>query len=112
MAGIETRPNAAMIMQPYATVPAYRTKDGSEIRELMHPAVYGNRVQSLAEATVPVGARTLAASPLRPARRQVRVTRDLADAMHADIGIDPHLPLTTDDGTERTVEAYIRAIST
>jgi mannose-6-phosphate isomerase-like protein (cupin superfamily) len=48
-----------MIIQPYAAVPAYRTKDGSEIRELMHPAVHGNRAQSLAEATVPAGSRTL-----------------------------------------------------
>lgn len=48
-----------MIIQSYATVPAYRTKDGSEIRELMHPAVHGNRAQSLAEATVPAGSRTL-----------------------------------------------------
>jgi len=48
-----------MIIQPYATVPAYRTEDGSEIRELMHPAVHGNRAQSLAEATVPAGSRTL-----------------------------------------------------
>ena len=31
------------------------TKDGSEIRELMHPAVHGNRKQSLAEATVAAG---------------------------------------------------------
>jgi len=48
-----------MIIQSYATVPAYRTKDGSEIRELMHPDVHGNRAQSLAEATVPAGHRTL-----------------------------------------------------
>jgi mannose-6-phosphate isomerase-like protein (cupin superfamily) len=48
-----------MIIQPYATVPAYRTKDGSEIRELMHPAVHGNRAQSLAEAAVSAGTRTL-----------------------------------------------------
>ena len=40
------------------TVP-YVTKDGSEIRELMHPAAHGNRAQSLAEATVPPGAETL-----------------------------------------------------
>lgn len=45
--------------QAYATVPAYQTKDGSEIRELMHPTVHGNRAQSLAEATVPVGGKTL-----------------------------------------------------
>lgn len=48
-----------MIIQPYSTVPAYRTKDGSEIRELMHPDVHGNSTQSLAEATVPAGRRTL-----------------------------------------------------
>jgi mannose-6-phosphate isomerase-like protein (cupin superfamily) len=45
--------------QPYSTVTAYVTKDGSEIRELMHPCVHGNRAQSLAEATVPAGARML-----------------------------------------------------
>jgi len=42
----------------YRDVPAYVTKDGSTIRELMHPAVYGNRNQSLAEAIVEPGART------------------------------------------------------
>ncbi|MFH1819609.1 MAG: cupin domain-containing protein [Pseudomonadota bacterium] len=42
----------------YAEVPAYLTRDGSEIRELMHPAVHGNRQQSLAEATVVPGTRT------------------------------------------------------
>lgn len=39
-------------------IPPYITKDGSSIRELMHPAQHGNRHQSLAEATVPVGTRT------------------------------------------------------
>ncbi len=42
----------------YAEIPAYITKDGSQIRELMHPAVHGNRRQSLAEATVAPGTRT------------------------------------------------------
>ncbi len=42
----------------YAETPAYVTKDGSEIRELMHPTVHGNRLQSLAEATVAPGTRT------------------------------------------------------
>ena len=42
----------------YADIAAYTTKDGSLIRELLHPALHGNRNQSLAEATVPVGART------------------------------------------------------
>ncbi len=36
----------------------YRTKDGSDIRELMHPARHGNRQQSLAEAIVPAGRST------------------------------------------------------
>lgn len=47
------------IIQPYAAVIAYLTKDGSEIRELMHPSVHGNTEQSLAEASVPVGKRTV-----------------------------------------------------
>lgn len=36
----------------------YVTKDGSEIRELMHPGIHGNAAQSLAEATVRPGAST------------------------------------------------------
>ena len=43
----------------YSEIPAYVTKDGSTIRELMHPSVHGNRQQSLAEATVPPGTKTL-----------------------------------------------------
>lgn len=42
----------------YRSIQAYVTKDGSEIRELMHPAVNGNRNQSFAEATVQPGAKT------------------------------------------------------
>jgi mannose-6-phosphate isomerase-like protein (cupin superfamily) len=42
----------------YRSIASYQTKDGSEIRELMHPAVHGNRNQSLAEATVQPGAIT------------------------------------------------------
>jgi mannose-6-phosphate isomerase-like protein (cupin superfamily) len=42
----------------YGEIAAYVTKDGSIIRELMHPAVHGNRKQSLAEAIVEPGART------------------------------------------------------
>lgn len=41
-----------------AGIDPYLTKDGSEIRELMHPDRHGNRNQSLAEAVVPAGART------------------------------------------------------
>jgi mannose-6-phosphate isomerase-like protein (cupin superfamily) len=43
----------------YDTIESYTTKDGSEIRELMHPSVHGNRNQSLAEATVPPGMQTV-----------------------------------------------------
>lgn len=43
----------------YAGIKPYRTKDGSVIRELMHPDVHGNLRQSLAEATIPEGGATL-----------------------------------------------------
>jgi mannose-6-phosphate isomerase-like protein (cupin superfamily) len=42
----------------YSEAAPYVTRDGSEIRELMHPSLHGNRLQSLAEATVAPGART------------------------------------------------------
>ena len=42
----------------YDTIQPYITKDGSEIRELMHPSVQGNRNQSFAEATVQPGMKT------------------------------------------------------
>lgn len=42
----------------YREIPSYTTKDGSVIRELMHPAVHGNSNQSLAEATIPSGHKT------------------------------------------------------
>jgi len=47
-----------MTLTRYADIPVYVTKDGSQIRELMHPAQHGNRAQSLAEATVLPGQRT------------------------------------------------------
>lgn len=43
----------------YEQLPVYVTKDGSLIRELMHPGVHENRNQSLAEAVIEPGARTL-----------------------------------------------------
>ncbi len=43
----------------YTEIEAYRTLDGSLIRELMHPSVQGNRAQSLAEATIPANSQTL-----------------------------------------------------
>jgi mannose-6-phosphate isomerase-like protein (cupin superfamily) len=42
----------------YCAIVPYVTKDGSQIRELMHPAMHGNRQQSLAEATVAPGTQT------------------------------------------------------
>jgi mannose-6-phosphate isomerase-like protein (cupin superfamily) len=43
----------------YSDVAPFVTRDSSQIRELMHPTVHGNRLQSLAEATVAPGATTL-----------------------------------------------------
>jgi len=42
----------------YSEIEHFQTKDGSEIRELMHPTVHGNRNQSLAEAIVYPGQKT------------------------------------------------------
>lgn|SRR5690554_3768541 len=42
----------------YRDIIPFVTRDGSTVRELMHPAVHGNRAQSLAEAQVQPGART------------------------------------------------------
>jgi mannose-6-phosphate isomerase-like protein (cupin superfamily) len=42
----------------YNDIRPYLTKDGSTIRELMHPALHGNRRQSLAEAIIPPGQTT------------------------------------------------------
>lgn len=43
----------------HADIAPYTTKDGSEIRELMHPAHHGCHNQSLAEAMVPAGSQTI-----------------------------------------------------
>jgi mannose-6-phosphate isomerase-like protein (cupin superfamily) len=43
----------------YGEIAPFITKDGSIVRELMHPALHDNRRQSLAEAIVPPGQRTL-----------------------------------------------------
>ncbi len=42
----------------YSDIPAYVTKDGSLIRELMHPLQHASQQQSLAEATVQPGQKT------------------------------------------------------
>jgi mannose-6-phosphate isomerase-like protein (cupin superfamily) len=46
------------LLTRYNEIEPYVTKDGSIIRELMHPAVHGNSNQSLAEAIVPAGGKT------------------------------------------------------
>lgn len=48
-----------IIQSQYRTITPYATKDGSQIREMMHPNVHGNQRQSLAEATIFPGERTL-----------------------------------------------------
>jgi len=47
------------LLTRYEEVEPYITKDGSIIRELMHPSIHGNSNQSLAEATVTAGGETL-----------------------------------------------------
>lgn len=42
----------------YTQINAFTTKDGSCIRELMHPKKHGNRNQSLAEAIIDIGQET------------------------------------------------------
>lgn len=42
-----------------AEIPPYLTKDGSEIRELLHPEHHAVRNQSLAEARLPPGTTSL-----------------------------------------------------
>lgn len=43
----------------YQDIPAYETRDGSLIRELMHPSLHKVKNQSLAEAQVFPGQKTL-----------------------------------------------------
>ncbi len=42
----------------YNSIKAYITKDGSEIREIIHPTIHGNQNISLAEARVKPGKET------------------------------------------------------
>ncbi|QWR76419.1 cupin domain-containing protein [Candidatus Magnetomonas plexicatena] len=48
-----------IVKSEFKSVLSYITKDGSEIRELMHPSVHGNKNQSLASAIIAVGKETL-----------------------------------------------------
>ena len=47
------------IKSEYNKIQPYSTKDGSQIKELMHPNVHGNQRQSLAEACILIGSGTL-----------------------------------------------------
>lgn len=53
------KPTTPITYQPYLGVQPYVTKDRSTIRELMCPSRHGNQAQSLAEAIVPAGQRTV-----------------------------------------------------
>ena len=53
------KPTTPIAHQSYLDVQPYITKDRSTIRELMCPEHHGNRAQSLAEAIIPAGGRTL-----------------------------------------------------
>jgi mannose-6-phosphate isomerase-like protein (cupin superfamily) len=64
-ADILSRKDKPTLKTRYADIPTYVTKDGSEIRELLHPAHHGCRNQSLAEAAIPPGTRTLLHQHLR-----------------------------------------------
>ena len=46
------------IHSQYDEVKSYVTKDGSIIRELIHPNIHGNQNMSVAEATIPIGSST------------------------------------------------------
>jgi len=52
------QPPATLVPAQDAPAP-YLTMDGSTVRELMHPALHGNRAQSLAETRIGTGRRTL-----------------------------------------------------
>lgn len=59
MSNSRKRRSSSSMVQPYAAVKPYVTKDQSIIRELMHPGAHRNKAQSLAEAIVPSGTRTV-----------------------------------------------------
>jgi mannose-6-phosphate isomerase-like protein (cupin superfamily) len=90
----------------YREIPAYVTKDGSEIRELMHPSLHGNALQSLAEAVVRPGEKT-----------QLHLHRSSEELYHVTAGAgimilgDSRFPIAAGDtvhippGTPHRVEA-------
>ncbi len=47
------------IKSEYNKIQPYSSKDGSQVKELMHPKIHGNKRQSLAEACIPIDSTTL-----------------------------------------------------
>jgi mannose-6-phosphate isomerase-like protein (cupin superfamily) len=76
----------------YDDIPAFRTKDGSQIRELMHPDKHGNTAQSLAEARVDPGQRTA----LHRHRRSEELYHVTAGSGLMTLG-EQRFPVTTGD---------------
>ncbi len=66
----------------YRDITPFVTKDGSTIRELMHPALHGNSHQSFAEATIPTGTKTL----LHRHRRAEEIYHVTAGSGHMTLG--------------------------
>ena len=87
----------------YKNIVPFITKDGSEIRELMHPSEHGNVNQSLAEATVAPGAETQQHKHMETeeiyhitqGKGLMRLGEDLFEVMVGDsVCIEARLPLT------------------
>ncbi|MDH5573159.1 MAG: cupin domain-containing protein [Gammaproteobacteria bacterium] len=47
------------MISEYKNINPYITKDGSQIRELIHPDMHNNKAQSLAEAIIQPGQKTI-----------------------------------------------------
>jgi len=91
----------------YQDIPAYVTKDGSTIRELMHPAVHGNRNQSLAEATIPPGTTTaLHAHQMSEELYHVTAGHGLMQLGEDKFEIRPGDTVAIAPGTPHAVENY------
>ena len=75
-------------------VAPYITRDGSEIRELLHPSLHAVRNQSLAEAVIPPGAATLLHRP-RPRNDRPLSSSSASDIDTSTTTVICHGPLPT-----------------
>ena len=92
--------------QAYASVTPYITKDGSEIRELMHPAVHGNQAQSLAEATILPGCKTeLHRHAITEELYHITAGRGLMTLGNKNFPVDPGDTICIPPGTPHCIEA-------